>query len=202
MTETSLVVQWLSKDFGRLATVAKGGRRTKSQFRGKIDLFYVASFSFQRSSRSDLHNLREVSLENSNPQIREDLRFVEQASYAARLVETATERETPLPEVFALMNGFLAYLPGQPPVPTSVFALELKLLSELGLAPPIESALLSAGSRQFMAALVTMPWELIPRLRPAAAQGREIGQFLQRFLLYHLGKVPLGRDAAVQMPEP
>ena len=51
LTETSLIVQWLTPNLGRLATVAKGGRRPKSPFRGKVDLFYLADFSFARSRR-------------------------------------------------------------------------------------------------------------------------------------------------------
>jgi DNA repair protein RecO (recombination protein O) len=62
LTETSLIVHWLTRDQGRLATVAKGARRPKSPFRGKLDLFYMADFSFGRSRRSELHTLREVSL--------------------------------------------------------------------------------------------------------------------------------------------
>jgi DNA repair protein RecO (recombination protein O) len=51
-TETSLIVQWLTADFGRLSTIAKGARRTKSPFAGKLDLYYLAEFSFVRSRRS------------------------------------------------------------------------------------------------------------------------------------------------------
>ena len=67
LTETSLIVQWLTPDLGRVSTVAKGARRPKSPFRGKLDLFYAADFSFQRSRRSELHNLREVVLRRSSP---------------------------------------------------------------------------------------------------------------------------------------
>src|SRR5258707_904583 len=62
LTETSLIVSWLTQDFGRIATVARGARRPKSPFAGKLDLFYLADLSFQRSRRSDLHTLREASL--------------------------------------------------------------------------------------------------------------------------------------------
>src|SRR5207302_4043038 len=62
LTETSLIIHWLTPDLGRIATVAKGARRPKSPFRGKLDLFYLADFSFSRSRRSELHNLREVNL--------------------------------------------------------------------------------------------------------------------------------------------
>ncbi|HXA44461.1 MAG TPA: recombination protein O N-terminal domain-containing protein, partial [Candidatus Angelobacter sp.] len=44
LTETSLIVHWLTPDLGRLATVAKGARRPKSPFAGRLDLFYVADF--------------------------------------------------------------------------------------------------------------------------------------------------------------
>ena len=40
LTETSLIVHWLTPDFGRIATVAKGARRNQSPFLGKLDLFY------------------------------------------------------------------------------------------------------------------------------------------------------------------
>ena len=70
LTETSLIVHWLTPDIGRLATVAKGARRAKSPFLGKLDLFYLADFSFSRSRRSDLHTLREVSLRNPQGALR------------------------------------------------------------------------------------------------------------------------------------
>ncbi|MGZ4965246.1 MAG: DNA repair protein RecO, partial [Limisphaerales bacterium] len=60
LTDTSLIVNWLTPDLGRVATVAKGARGPKSSFRGQMDLFYLCDFSFVRSKRSDLHTLREA----------------------------------------------------------------------------------------------------------------------------------------------
>src|SRR5216683_912002 len=91
LTETSLIIHWLTPDFGRLATVAKGARRPKSPFAGKLDLFYLADFSFQRSRRSELHNLREVSLRELHAALRQDLGRLQQACYATALVEQSTE---------------------------------------------------------------------------------------------------------------
>ena len=70
LTETSLIVQWLTADFGRISTVAKGARRPNSPFRGKIDLYFSADLSFQRSRRSELHTLREVVLRGTNEPLR------------------------------------------------------------------------------------------------------------------------------------
>ena len=46
LTETSLIVHWLTADHGRLSTVAKGAKRPKSPFRGKLDLFFEGVFFF------------------------------------------------------------------------------------------------------------------------------------------------------------
>src|SRR5712671_90385 len=130
LTETSLIVHWLTPNFGRLATVARGARRPKSPFRGKLDLFYLADFSFLRSRRSDLHNLREVSLKQTHPRLREDLGRVQQASYCAALLEQSTEAETPLPGLFELFRSLLDQVGSQSPKPQAVFAFELKLLEQ------------------------------------------------------------------------
>src|SRR6266478_1776865 len=87
LTESSLIVHWLTPDAGRIATVAKGARRPKSPFRGKLDLFYLADLSFVRSRRSELHTLREVSLREPHNFLRKDLGYLQQASYCAALVE-------------------------------------------------------------------------------------------------------------------
>src|SRR5689334_17295454 len=110
LTETSLIVQWLTADFGRLSTVAKGARRPKSPFRGKLDLFYLAEFSFVRSRRSDLHTLSEVGLLTTNSALRQDLARLRQAAYCAALIEQTTEVESPLPIVFNLVNDLLGWL--------------------------------------------------------------------------------------------
>src|SRR5476651_528649 len=87
LTETSLIVHWLTPNFGRIATVAKGARRHKSPFLGKLDLFYLADFSFSRSRRSDLHQLREVNLRETHGAIREDILKLQQAAYTTAFVE-------------------------------------------------------------------------------------------------------------------
>src|SRR5256885_16875286 len=90
LTETSLIVHWLTRDLGRIATVAKGARRPKSPFRGKLDLFYLADLSFSRSQRSELHNLREVVLRETHSILRQEFGHLQQASYGAALVEQTT----------------------------------------------------------------------------------------------------------------
>src|SRR6185436_9290540 len=87
LTETSLIIRWLTPQFGRIATVAKGARRPKSAFRGKLDLFYLADFMFKRSQRSELHTLRELSLLETHGVLRRELPCLQLACYCAALIE-------------------------------------------------------------------------------------------------------------------
>jgi len=197
LTETSLIVNWLTLEFGRISTVAKGARRAKSPFRGKLDLFYEAEFSFQRTHRSELHTLREVVLQDTNAALRQELGYLQQAAYCAALIEQSTERETPLPVVFELMRGFLHALPLSPPLPQTIFTFELKLLEELGLQPDLEDSKLTPGAKLIAKALAEKEWAPITRLKLSQAQNTELRQFLHGFLIFHLGKLPVGRNKAV-----
>jgi len=198
LTETSLIVHWLTPRFGRLATVAKGARRPKSPFRGKLDLFYLAEFSFARSRRSELHMLREVSLRETHTALRQDLAYLRQASYCAALVEQTTEMDTPLPGIYELFLGLLEHLPNQAAQPQSIFAFELKLLAMLGLQPDWTQRKLSPGSLAAAKALSTNEWALIERLNLSAGQTTELARFLHGFLIFHLERIPRGREAAVR----
>jgi len=195
LTETSLIVNWLTPTFGRVSTAAKGARRPKSPFLGKLDLFYEADFTFNRSRRSDLHTLREVSLRETHLALRQEIRFLQQAAYCARLIEQVTEAETPLPAIYELLRAFLIAVPQRPPQPRNTYAFELKLLNELGLKPDLAKGHLTAATKQIVNALIESDWPGVAELNASAAQARELRQFLHGFLIYHLGKIPKGRLA-------
>ena len=198
LTETSLIVHWLTRDFGRLATVAKGARRPKSPFRGQIDLFYLTDLTFSRSRRSDLHVLREARLLESHIDLRIDLGRLRQASYCAGLIEQTTELDAPLPALFGQFTGLLGQLPKQPPQPQAIFAFEIKLLEELGLKPNFAGSQLTGGTRQILGKFLALDWPAVFQLRLSSAQTAEIRLFLHGFLIYHLDRIPRGRGRALE----
>lgn len=197
LTETSLIVHWLTPDFGRIATVAKGSRRPKSPFLGKLDLFYFGDFSFNRSRRSDLHTLREIILRETHEAIRKDLFKLRQAAYATAFIEQATETETPLSAVFELLRAFLKFLCTQKAAPHVVFAFEFKMLQELGLEPNVAETNLAPGTKKIAEILAEKDWAAIARLKLTLPQTIELRQFLHGFLIFHLGRLPRGRAQAV-----
>src|SRR5687768_15670861 len=193
-TETSLVVEWITLEFGRLATVAKGARRAKSPFVGKLDLFYLADFSFQRSRRSELHTLREVQLRATNAHLREDLGWVHQASYFAVLIEKSTETETAIPEVYELFARVLEALPKTKPSARIVFAFELKLLRLLGYEPDLAN--LTDEPRQLAELLAAKSLEEI-LTKPSARAYNELNRFLQTSIAGAIEHLPAQREKAL-----
>lgn len=197
LTETSLIVHWLTPEFGRIATVAKGARRPKSPFVGKLDLFYEADFSFARSRKTDLHVLREVNLRETNRNLREDILKLRRAAYACALIEQATETETPLSSVFDLLHEFLKALLQPKTSSQIIFAYELKLLRELGLEPDLAGTHLTAGTKKIAAILSEKDFSATENLKLMKPQAEELRQFLHGFLIFHLGKLPKGRAGAL-----
>jgi len=201
LTETSLIAHWLTADHGRIATVARGARRPKSPFRGKLDLFYLCDFSFSRSRRSDLHTLREIQLRRAPAALREDLDRLHQAVYAARLIERASEPETPVPGLYALMEELVETLCGPPPRGMTVIAFEVRLLQELGLSPNLASARLSPRARHLLAQFREMGLPQVAALSIAPEQIREMETYLAAFLEEHVGRLPENRGVALS-PQP
>lgn len=197
LTETSLIVHWLTREHGRIATVAKGARKPKSSYHGKLDLFFTADFTFVRSRRSDLHNLREVQPHSTHPALRKKLHKLEQLSYFTNLIEQTTEADTPMVDSFELFAGLVEHLEQHAPRPRLVFAFELKHLHELGLTPDLDGNRLSRDARSTVTNLLENDWATIEHLKTTKEVAREIQQFLHGFLIYHIEKLPKGRNTAL-----
>jgi DNA repair protein RecO (recombination protein O) len=193
LTETSLIVEWLTAEAGRMSTSAKGARRPRSPFLGRLDLFYEADFTFSRSRRSELHSLREVRLRATHDALRRDLDRLSLAAYCARLVEQTTETDTPVPRIYELMRGLLHHLDAHPAQPQLVFAFELKLLRELGLQPDPARTSLDARGRQWLVRLMESDWPALAAIALSPSEIHDLRLFLHGYLIYHLGRIPKGR---------
>jgi len=110
LSDTSLIVSWCTESLGCIQTVARGARRAKSPFIGKLDLFFEAEIQVVRSKKSELHTLTEVALKNPFAGIRQNLLRTQTASYFVELIEICTESDHHDPELFSLLRRALGYL--------------------------------------------------------------------------------------------
>ena len=115
LSDTSLIISWCTESLGCIQTVAKGARRAKSPFAGKLDLFFEADIQIARSKRSTLQTLREVALRNPFAGIRQSYLRTQVASYFVELIELCTESDHHDAEIFALLRRALGFLSANEP---------------------------------------------------------------------------------------
>lgn len=110
LTDTSLIVHWMSTEAGLIKTVAKGARRARSPFAGRLDLFVQADFQWIPNRKSELHVLGEVSVRDFRKKLRERYRDAVVAAYFGQLLELVLEWDHPEPEMADLLDRGLGYL--------------------------------------------------------------------------------------------
>lgn len=133
LTDTSLIVHWLTEDFGLIRTVAKGALRPKSPFAGRLDLFFGVEAVFQRSRKGDLHALREVVVEEWREPLRKAYDSLLLAGYWCRLLEIVVEPEHPDPVWYDLLRRALKHLESEGPSRRALQHFEKELTRLLGI---------------------------------------------------------------------
>jgi DNA repair protein RecO (recombination protein O) len=195
LSDTSLIVHWLTAEHGRLATVAKGARRPKSPFLGRLDLFELCDFSFRRARSGDLHALGEIASVEHFPAIRADYGLLCQAAYASAFLEQMTEPETPLEELYELLIGWLRHIASGAPRPRNVYAFELHMLECLGLGPDWSDVDSEAAS--LAGTLANGAWDTVDALAPSPAAVNTVRRRLHGFIIHHCSRLPKGRAEAL-----
>jgi len=126
-------VSWCTESLGCIQTVARGARRPKSPFAGKLDLFFEADIAIAPSRKSNLHTLTEVALRNPFAGIRQNYLRTQTAAYFVELIEVCTERDHHEPELFALLRRAFGYLDRSEPNLRAVSHFEAELARITGV---------------------------------------------------------------------
>jgi DNA repair protein RecO (recombination protein O) len=132
-SDTSLIVSWCTESLGCIHTIAKGARRAKTPFAGKLDLFFEAEISVIPSRRSTLHTLTEVVLKNPFVGIRQNYLRTQTAAYFVELIEICTESDHHEPELFQLLRRGFGYLDHNDPNRRAVVHFEAELARITGV---------------------------------------------------------------------
>jgi DNA repair protein RecO (recombination protein O) len=130
-SDTSLIVSWCTESLGCIQTMAKGARRAKTPFAGKLDLFFEAEISVVPSRKSTLHTLTEVVVINPFAGIRQRYLRTQAAAYFVELIEICTERDHNEPELYSLLRRAFGYLDQSDPNLRAIshFETELALIA-------------------------------------------------------------------------
>jgi len=144
LTDTSLIAHWFTADHGLMKTVARGARRPKSPFAGKLDLFFGGEISITQARRGSLDTLREVAIAQCRDGLRRSWPTTLMAGYFCQLAEAVVEPGHSEPEIFDLLGRALDHLENEPPTLRALRFYEAEIAKSLGI---------SAHSRQAESAL-------------------------------------------------
>jgi len=151
--EADRVLHLYTPERGRLSAIAKGVRRTKSRFGGRLEPFFRLDMVLYepRPPRSDLLTVTSAATVAGHPRLREDARALDGAARACEAVARVFDDGDPHAGVFHLLANELALLDGDATKATraNALAFRLKLLLAAGFAPQL-SACASCGEREHL----------------------------------------------------
>lgn len=134
LTDTSLIAHWFTENHGLIKTVAKGARRPKSPFAGKLDLFFGGEIVFQQARRGELHALREVVIHDWRENLRTNYTRTLLAAYCCQLVAAVVEPEHAEPGIHDLLQRALNHLHDSEPSLRALRHFERELCRLLGIS--------------------------------------------------------------------
>ena len=139
-SESSRVVTFFSREFGKFAALAKGAKRLKGPFDAALDLLSACRVVFIRKSSGTLNLLTEARLisrfQPQNSGAKGGLSSLYGGYYVAELLSGLTEDFDPAPEVYDLAISTLSAL-SSPEILSSpvIIHFEISLLQLIGLLP-------------------------------------------------------------------
>ncbi len=135
---------------GRVSAIAKGVRRTRSRFGGRLEPFFRLQIEMHEG-RGELLTVTGAQTVDGHPSLREDAGALDAAARACDAVGRLFETSEPHPGVFNLLCRKLSLLDRDPAGATraSALAFRLKLLVAAGLAPQL-GACACCGEREHL----------------------------------------------------
>jgi DNA repair protein RecO (recombination protein O) len=140
-SESSHVVTWFTRDFGKLATIAKGGKRLKGPFETALDLLAESRLVFLRKSSGGLDILTECQLMARFRPPARNLNCLYGGYYVAELLAGLTEEYDPHPVLYDEAVATLRRLTEDGDFRWPVLRFEVVTLREIGQLPDFKACL-------------------------------------------------------------
>lgn len=126
--ESSLIIDALTRDFGRISLIAKGVRKAKSKTAGVLRPFVLLSLSFV--GKADLKTLTDVEMLGHANELK-GLAFY-CGFYANELLCNFLHKDDPHPEVFQDYQECLSQLAQETQIEVALRIFELNLMDNIG----------------------------------------------------------------------
>jgi DNA repair protein RecO (recombination protein O) len=140
LRETSLILTFYTRDFGKIKCIARGVRGPRSQIvgGGSFELLACDDIVFYERKHSEFYTLSQCDLEEFFSPIRSSLDKLAYACYIVELLDSVTSLADTNLEVFDLLLNSLGLMAGEASPKRVARIFEIKLLGLLGLMPSLD----------------------------------------------------------------
>jgi DNA repair protein RecO (recombination protein O) len=148
--EADRILHLYTPDRGRISAIAKGVRRAKSRFGGRLEPFFRLDLVLYEG-RSDLLTVTSAETVAAHARLRDDAAALDGAARACEGVARVFDDGDPHAGVYHLLANELALLNGEPARAgrANALAFRVKLLLAAGFAPHLASCA-SCGEREHL----------------------------------------------------
>jgi DNA repair protein RecO (recombination protein O) len=225
--EADKILHLYTPEHGRVSAIAKGARRAKSRFGGRLEPLMQVKLVLHQG-RGDLHTVTGVDTIAARPALRESAGRLDAAARACDAVSRLFETDDPHPEVFTLLANELTLLTqlgtggaharlttdGDPePIAASgpelttilhanALAFRLKLLLAAGIVPQL-AACAVCGEREHLSGFSADAGGVVCSSCEASSfpLGEDSYNFLVAALGQPLARTPIASERALQLAE-
>lgn len=144
--ETSYIVTFFSRDFGKFQALIKAVRQPGSPWAGLFEPMNLIEVVFYEKLRSDIHLATEASGIDLRREIRKDFRTLAYGYYLTEVLESFSNPGEADEDYWNLITETYAHLPQNPPFISLIF--QLKLLTRSGFFPNLNTLSLERGENE------------------------------------------------------
>lgn len=137
-SDSSQIITFYTRDYGKIQTLAKGLKRTVKGVSGGIDLLTYNNIVFIHRERSNLNILTEWLLQDNFYLIRENLKKSHSALYILELIKEFTKENDKNEPLFDLFLKTLYEITDNGAPDVSILTFEIQMLALLGYLPEMK----------------------------------------------------------------
>lgn len=138
LRETSLILTFYTKDFGKIKGIVRGVRGSRAQpAGGSLEIFSHDEIVFYERKRNDIYTISQFDLIDYFNPIRQSLEKVAYAAYLAELLDSVTPLGEKNKAIFDLLLNSLKLLEGEASPKRVARIFEIKILELTGIMPAL-----------------------------------------------------------------
>ena len=186
--ESSVIVSFFCRNHGRIKGVAKGAKKLKSVFAGRMEPFHSVEVGYYGKEHTELYRLRSIDIVTARSSIAEDLEKFSRACYMSELIAAGMKEHDPNIALYDLAESAFNMLAMESSVKKLDFIVrffDLKFLSHIGYRPTLEHCVRCSSAlpdRQQVGFDTAKGGLVCPKCRPKSSDTVPISAGTAKFL--------------------